>query len=439
MGKHIFKSKENIPSYLVDDFDTFIDYLIKHDVVLTLKSQNFKQKDLYAMNELMIVPEQDVTPKNNQVFYPLLNLFYHLVLRGKLFYFAGSPGQLKLVPDERLSIFQQLTDYEKYFFLLETLWIDADWPTLQTNKYNRISLYYVYQVTELLSELKPDEVFQVKGSTYRYLFDYWFVFLKYFFFFGFWDFVEGEALTKLEYRADKIIPTEFGVAMAGILYQERKLTFWNQPYQQSYESKIAFDIMNGKVKLSGLNVKKNKKAREILNNKKKAEIEKEKSRLSEPFFKAFTGLFPAGVLKKTLPRLEETFIEGIYILKVSLGRGIWRRIKIAAQHTLLDLHNIIQDVFGFYDDHLYAFYMSNKAWSGDCYNSPQCDTGPYVHEAKIGDLDLYVGKRILYLFDFGDEWHFKILVEEIKENEDKLSKPVLIGEKGESPEQYDYY
>jgi len=432
MRRDIFNFKENIPSYLVDDFDAFINYLIKQDVILTLKSQNFKQKDLYAMNELMVVPEQDVTPKSNQGSYPLLNLFYHLALRGKLFSFAGSSGQLKLVPDERLSMFQQLTDYEKYFFLLETLWIDADWPTLQTNKYDQISLYGVYEVTGLLSQLEPGEVFQVKDNIYRQLFNSWFVFLKYFVFFGFWDFVEGETLTKLEYRADKIIPTEFGVAMAEILYQERKLTFWNKPYQQSYKSKINFDGMKTNALLSGLNVKKNKETRKKLQNKRKAKMKKGKSRLSEPFFKAFIDLFPEGVLKETLPRLEDAFMKGTYILKVSLGRGIWRRIKISAHHTLLDLHNIIQDVFDFYDDHLYAFYMSNKA----SYYSPQCNTGPYVHEAKIGDLNLYVGKRLLYLFDFGDEWHFKILVEEIKENEDKLSKPVLIGEKGESPEQY---
>lgn len=42
--------------------------------------------------------------------------------------------------------------------------------------------------------------------------------------------------------------------------------------------------------------------------------------------------------------------------------------------------------------------------------------------------------RFLYLFDFGDEWHFEITVLAIKENE--LAPATIIESIGENPQQY---
>lgn len=53
-----------------------------------------------------------------------------------------------------------------------------------------------------------------------------------------------------------------------------------------------------------------------------------------------------------------------YIFHVSLrGTGrTWRKIELCANQTLHDLHLAIQSAFDWDDDHLYAFYMSGKAW-----------------------------------------------------------------------------
>lgn len=53
-----------------------------------------------------------------------------------------------------------------------------------------------------------------------------------------------------------------------------------------------------------------------------------------------------------------------YIFHVSLrGTGrTWRKIELRANQTLHDLHMAIQSAFNWSNDHLYAFYMSGKAW-----------------------------------------------------------------------------
>lgn len=53
-----------------------------------------------------------------------------------------------------------------------------------------------------------------------------------------------------------------------------------------------------------------------------------------------------------------------YTFHISLpGYGrVWRKVEMAAEQTLQELHWAIQDAFDFDDDHLYSFFLSGKAW-----------------------------------------------------------------------------
>lgn len=52
-----------------------------------------------------------------------------------------------------------------------------------------------------------------------------------------------------------------------------------------------------------------------------------------------------------------------YTFQVSLPSfDCWRKIEMKSDQTLEMLHNEIQSAFDFDNDHLYSFYLSNKAW-----------------------------------------------------------------------------
>ncbi len=53
------------------------------------------------------------------------------------------------------------------------------------------------------------------------------------------------------------------------------------------------------------------------------------------------------------------------------------------------------------------------------------------------NLGLLPGQEILYIFDFGAEWKFKVKYEKFIE-EPQLLKPQVIDKMGESPEQYEW-
>ena len=140
-----------------------------------------------------------------------------------------------------------------------------------------------------------------------------------------------------------------------------------------------------------------------------------------------------------MPRKRIEFEDGIYCFNVALKKNLWRRIETAGGHTLEDLHHAIQDAYGFDDDHLYAFFMDGELWSDDKFTSPHDEEGPHVDELRIGELGLSEGQRMLYLFDYGDQWLFQIAVEAIRKSGARPHKPKVVGQKGKAPEQYEYY
>lgn len=62
-----------------------------------------------------------------------------------------------------------------------------------------------------------------------------------------------------------------------------------------------------------------------------------------------------------------------------------------------------------------------------------------VSTTTIGSVGLRTNKKILYLFDYGDEWHFNVRVKKINKNPDAKAKyPRILEIQGEAPAQYAY-
>ena len=116
------------PTPILQDFRTFMDILKKVETVLSPKKQYMPRGWLWELNQLVNFEVADATPKLEQPSYPLLHMFYHLALAGKLaVLIPGKGGKFLLKVSERYEEYLSLTMSEQYFYLLETLWIDADW------------------------------------------------------------------------------------------------------------------------------------------------------------------------------------------------------------------------------------------------------------------------------------------------------------------------
>jgi len=153
-------------------------------------------------------------------------------------------------------------------------------------------------------------------------------------------------------------------------------------------------------------------------------------------------------------------------LGTGLKREISRTIEFKETQTLADLHKAIQEAVGWKDPHLYSFFMDGKLWGWDLdqeYTSPSLykalhgkramlpvdfmwyptesflwsmERRPRSADTQIKKLALRKGRRFLYLFDFGDQHHFKIKVVGFGEVMRGEKYPKLLESTGRSPAQY---
>lgn len=433
------------PTPLIKDFTAFVHYLKTHDVLLTPANEHLSRNDLFEINKRMTHPNTDNTNRSDQKFYPRLHFFYHLAISGKLFKkIPGKKSRLTLQETKRLQLFYELTTVEQYFFLLETFWVDIDWEKLQCGYFGRAPFYGIEKVLITIGELKPGTTIQLdkkENIILKRLFQDWEFFLVFFSYFGFWTVnrkIKDEPdFPKSYFIADSITFLSFGVKIAPILGKTRKLKQWNLAKRRQM-----FGEWNAIPGSSNLGEEFSEFTENFFEGKQAEVKDKNLEQENEPFFLPFVPLFKKGKLTKTIPRERRPCADGTYIFKISLGRNLWRRIEFSSDHTLHDLHRSIQSAFDFDSDHLYSFFMDNKAWSKDCFVSPfereGDEVGPFADEAYIGKLGLNEGQSILYLFDYGDEWRFRVKVEQIQKEKYKPKNPHILESKGESPNQYDY-
>jgi hypothetical protein len=100
-------------------------------------------------------------------------------------------------------------------------------------------------------------------------------------------------------------------------------------------------------------------------------------------------------------------VEGMrYTIRPTWQPAVWRRVELRGDQTLEDLHDAIQDAFGWDDRHLYAFFMSGAAWdqlTEIARPTGPLDVQPTADAVYLDEMDLPAGRHFLYVFDFGDD------------------------------------
>ncbi|MEO0406847.1 MAG: plasmid pRiA4b ORF-3 family protein [Cyanobacteria bacterium P01_A01_bin.135] len=128
---------------------------------------------------------------------------------------------------------------------------------------------------------------------------------------------------------------------------------------------------------------------------------------------------------------------GTYIFKVHL-KSAWRRLSISSEQTLHKFGALIRRSVDFDSDHLDMFVYRDIAGRQIQLIHPWCDDGMEndTSTVVIGDLPLQPGDSMTYVFDFGDNWQFTVLLEEIQPGKPKRNATKILEAHGEAPEQY---
>ncbi len=124
------------------------------------------------------------------------------------------------------------------------------------------------------------------------------------------------------------------------------------------------------------------------------------------------------------------------------ARQIWREIELASNQTLADLGDAIPEAFGFDDPHQWSFFLSGKPWdqATECALDPHPGLfdGPRAKAAeRLRIRETPAGKEFLFLFDYGDEWHFGVkLVRTTDTLRPGAPYPRVVAQHGQAPPQY---
>ena len=107
-----------------------------------------------------------------------------------------------------------------------------------------------------------------------------------------------------------------------------------------------------------------------------------------------------------------------YTLKVypqGQARNIYRIIEISGNDTLDRLCEVILSAYDFIHEHLYEFSMDGRLYSDMNYKCEAEYKGQPTTDISIDKIGLQKGQRFVFHYDYGDDWVFEILVQDIKD------------------------
>jgi hypothetical protein len=395
---------ETEPGSVLRDFQTLLDAIGNEGVEVSPTHHWFSAAFLTALNPRLSRTIDLGQKRSQQKCYPQIHGLY-LLLRASGLSQIESQGKqcwLRLDP-AGLAAWHQLNPTERYFLLLEA-WLIWGNDEILGEPLNLCRRFYDNLGRCLiLWQFIPDQGLQLTEANQQQEFGYCpglhnLALLE---LFG-WATVRSDA-TKPGWQIQEVRRSELGDAMLALLGQwtEREL-----------------NRLEGKSELNGNAIAAISRSSDNLFGKWQA--------LLQPYFPAWQQTF-------NLPQTD--FRPGVYTFKVSLCK-IWRRIVISGDASLDDLSGIILHSVDFNENQLYCFSFKNRFGWTLRINHPFLQEGPYTFRYRVGELPLAKGSRLLYLFDFGEQWEFDIKLEQIAPPDPTLTRPRIIECHGEPPEQY---
>jgi hypothetical protein len=133
----------------------------------------------------------------------------------------------------------------------------------------------------------------------------------------------------------------------------------------------------------------------------------------------------------------------IETLKIKLLNGMhanneWEcTLEILIDCCLDELHQAIINAIGFDDDHMYEFCIGSSYYSRNALRIA-CDDDKIDQETIEIVLSNMKGKKLFYMFDYGDSWLFQINKSRKKRFNEipDTFYPRVVLESGDKPEQY---
>lgn len=389
------KIDDTHPDTLLHDFQAMLEVFREKEQTLTKGSQ-IPLKLLKVINQRLKNPIELGLKRPQQKSFPRIEGLY-LILRASGLTRVDETGKKPklLVDEEWLQQWQAFNPTEQYCYLLES-WLLRGHEAILGSPYssmdrlprNFTNITYCFMgLSNKGIEVKNYTDFKEKFGYFLGTYNLGLMDL-----FGIVELTEGKPKDGEGWQITKVERTDFGEALLAVLAKE----FFADP-----DRFLAYDFGQD-TNFSAL----------------------------KPYLQAY---FPHW--QKTIEIKIPEPQKGAYIFKVTLY-DIWSaKLAIDSTRTFKELAETIISAVGFYNDHLYSFTLKNRFGGTFEIGHPYMEDMYSSAEIMLEQANLRIGSNIEFLFDFGDNWEFELMLESINPDEVKQVTRIL-ETKGEAPEQY---
>lgn len=138
------------------------------------------------------------------------------------------------------------------------------------------------------------------------------------------------------------------------------------------------------------------------------------------------------------PRLEHVVTYRVRVELTDTAEPLWRRLELASDLFLDDVHVVLQAAFGWTDSHLHRFASGSDYYGRDAeyylmpFEIEEGEDGPPENTVRLDEVLCDVGDVLFYCYDFGDDWQHVLRLEAIGPHAEGLRAVCIAGE-GPSP------
>ncbi len=140
-------------------------------------------------------------------------------------------------------------------------------------------------------------------------------------------------------------------------------------------------------------------------------------------------------MAKESPEPQEVAVYQFKIKVEEVEPPVWRRVLVPSSATLNDLHGIIQGIFNWDDYHLHTFETKKARFTSPIFDEFMQEEEELGDTTKVRLHQLFHqgDPGLVYNYDFGDDWHHSIKLEETLEPVPGQKYPEVVAGKSAGP------